>query len=81
MGIITVDPTSPISGGAVLGDRVRMHQHYLDEGVFTRSMAARDSHGGLSLAVAATIGLLDAFGKDVITIETVGSGQNKLNIA
>jgi len=81
VGIIAVDPSSPISGGAVLGDRIRMQQHYLDEGVFIRSMAARGSHGGLSSAVEAVVSLLDAFGLDIIIIETVGVGQTELGIA
>lgn len=80
VGIIVVDPSSPISGGAVLGDRIRMQQHYLDSGVFIRSMASRGSYGGLSKAVQATVNLLDAFGKDVIIIETVGVGQTELSI-
>jgi LAO/AO transport system kinase len=80
VGIIAVDPTSPLSGGAVLGDRVRMQRHYLDDGVFIRSMATRGSHGGLSQAVEATTGLLDAFGKDIVIIETVGVGQTELSI-
>lgn len=80
VGIIAVDPTSPLSGGAVLGDRVRMQRHYLDDGVFIRSMATRGSHGGLSQAVEATAGLLDAFGKDIVIIETVGVGQTELSI-
>lgn len=80
VGIIAVDPSSPISGGAVLGDRIRMQRHYLDSGVFIRSMATRGSHGGLSNAVQATVNLLDAFGKDVIIIETVGVGQTELSI-
>ena len=81
VGIIAVDPSSPISGGAVLGDRVRMQQHYLDDGVFIRSMATRGSHGGLSDAVQATVKLLDASGKDIIIIETVGVGQTELSVA
>ncbi len=80
VGIIAVDPSSPISGGAVLGDRVRMQQHYLDEGVFIRSMATRGSRGGLSNAVRAVVSLLDAFGLDIIIIETVGAGQTELGI-
>jgi len=80
VGIIAVDPSSPISGGAILGDRIRMNQHYLDEGVFIRSMATRGSHGGLSKAVAYTVNLLDAFGKDIIIVETVGVGQTELSI-
>ena len=80
VGIIAVDPSSPISGGAVLGDRIRMQQHYLDNGVFIRSMATRGSYGGLSNAVQATVNLLDAFGKDITIIETVGVGQTELII-
>jgi LAO/AO transport system kinase len=80
VGIIAVDPSSPISGGAVLGDRIRMQQHYLDEGVFIRSMASRGSYGGLSRAVAPTVQILDAFGEDIIIIETIGVGQTELGI-
>lgn len=80
VGIIAVDPTSPISGGAVLGDRIRMQQHYLDNGVFIRSMASRGSYDGLSKAVQATVNLLDAFGKDIIMVETVGVGQTQFSI-
>ena len=80
VGIIAVDPSSPVSGGAVLGDRVRMQRHYLDEGIFIRSMATRGSQGGLSDGVAAAADLLDAFGKDIIIIETVGVGQTELGI-
>jgi len=80
VGIIAVDPSSPISGGAVLGDRIRMGQHYLDEGVFIRSMATRGSYGGLSQAVNATVKLLDAFGKDIVIVETVGVGQTELSV-
>ena len=80
VGIIAVDPTSPFSGGAVLGDRIRMQQHYLDEGVFIRSMATRGSQGGLPRTASSVIKLLDAFGKDVIFVETVGVGQTELDI-
>jgi LAO/AO transport system kinase len=80
VGIIAVDPTSPFSGGAVLGDRIRMQQHYLDDGVFIRSMATRGSLGGLPKAARAVIKLLDAFGKDLIIVETVGVGQTELDI-
>ena len=80
VGIIAVDPTSPFSGGAVLGDRIRMQQHYLDNGVFIRSMATRGSHGGLSHTVKGALKLLDASGKDLILIETVGVGQTELDI-
>ena len=80
VGVIAVDPTSPFSGGAVLGDRIRMQQHYLDDGVFIRSMATRGSHGGLSHTAKGVIKLLDAFGKDLILVETVGVGQTELDI-
>jgi len=80
VGVIAVDPTSPVSGGAVLGDRLRMQRHYLDEGVFIRSMATRGSQDGLSQSVAAAVELLDAFGKDIIIIETVGVGQTEVGI-
>lgn len=79
-GIIAVDPTSPFSGGAVLGDRIRMQQHYLDPEVFIRSMASRGSRGGLPSATRNVIKLLDAFGKDVVLVETVGVGQTELDI-
>lgn len=80
VGIIAVDPSSPLSGGAVLGDRIRMQQHYLDDGVFIRSMATRGSYGGLSRTVGTVIDLLDAFGKDIIIVETVGVGQMDTSI-
>src|SRR2546428_9251531 len=80
VGIIAVDPTSPFSGGAILGDRIRMQQQYLDAGVFIRSMATRGSHGGLPQAAQGFRKLLDAFGKDLIIIETVGVGQTELDI-
>jgi len=80
VGIIAVDPSSPISGGAVLGDRIRMQQHYMDDEVFIRSMATRGSHGGVSKAVASVVNLLDAFGKDIIIVETIGVGQTELSI-
>jgi len=80
VGIIAVDPSSPISGGAILGDRIRMDHHYLDEGVFIRSMATRGIHGGLSQAVASTVNLLDASGKDIIIVETAGVGQTELSV-
>lgn len=80
VGVIAVDPTSPFSGGAVLGDRIRMCEHYLDDGVFIRSMATRGSHGGLPKAASAVMKLLDAFGKDIVFVETVGVGQTELDI-
>lgn len=80
VGIVAVDPTSPFSGGAVLGDRIRMQQHYLDGGVFIRSMATRGGLGGLPESARRVIKLLDAFGKDIIIVETVGVGQTELDI-
>ena len=80
VGIIAVDPSSPFTGGAVLGDRIRMQQHYLDDGVFIRSMATRGSMGGLPRTASAVIKLLDASGKDIILVETVGVGQNEVDI-
>jgi LAO/AO transport system kinase len=80
VGVICVDPSSPVTGGAVLGDRIRMEQHYLDDGVFIRSMASRGSYGGISKAVGAAVALFDAFGKDVVIVETVGIGQEGIDI-
>jgi LAO/AO transport system kinase len=80
VGIIAVDPSSPFTGGAVLGDRIRMQQHYLDDGVFIRSMATRGSMGGLPQATSSVIKLLDAAGKDIILVETVGVGQSEVDI-
>jgi LAO/AO transport system kinase len=80
VGIIAADPTSPFSGGAILGDRIRMQQHYLDPGVFIRSMATKDRHGGLPLAAKDVVKLMDASGKDIILVETVGVGQTELDI-
>lgn len=80
VGIIAVDPTSPFSGGAVLGDRIRMQQHCLDEGVFIRSMATRGCEGGLPRSAGGVIKLLRASGKDFILVETVGVGQTELDI-
>ena len=80
VGVLAVDPTSPLTGGAVLGDRIRMQSHYLDESVFIRSLATRGVHGGLSRITSVSVNLLDAFGKDVIMVETVGVGQTELDI-
>jgi len=80
VGIIAVDPSSPFTGGAVLGDRIRMQQHYLDDGVFIRSMATRGSMGGLPQTASSVIKLLDASGKDIILVETVGVGQSEVDI-
>ncbi len=79
-GIIAVDPTSPFSGGAILGDRIRMQDHALDQDVFIRSMGTRGSLGGLSRATREAIQVLDAFGKDLILVETVGVGQSEVDI-
>lgn len=80
VGIIAVDPTSPFTGGAILGDRVRMQQHALDEEVFIRSMATRGAFGGLTRSTADAILVLEAMGKDVIIVETVGVGQDEVDI-
>ena len=80
VGVIAVDPTSPFSSGAVLGDRIRMQRHYRDSGVFIRSMATRGSHGGLPLTAKGVIKLFDAFGMDYVLIETVGVGQAEFDI-
>jgi LAO/AO transport system kinase len=80
VGVLTVDPTSPFSGGAVLGDRLRMQGHAADEGVFIRSMATRGHLGGLSRATGDAALVLDAAGKDIIVIETVGVGQDEVDI-
>ena len=80
VGIIAVDPTSPYSGGAILGDRVRMQAHANDDGVFIRSMATRGNLGGLSRATAEAALVLDAAGFDIVIIETVGVGQDEVDI-
>ncbi len=80
VGVVAVDPSSPFSGGALLGDRIRMSQHYLDPGVFIRSMATRGSHGGLARATKDVMKLLDASGRDYILVETVGVGQTELDV-
>lgn len=80
VGVIAVDPTSPFTGGAILGDRVRMVGHSGDAGVFVRSMAARDSLGGLAAASRDAARLLDAYGFDLIILETVGVGQSELDV-
>jgi LAO/AO transport system kinase len=81
VGIIAVDPTSPFTGGALLGDRIRMEEVALDPGVYIRSLATRGSLGGLSAATRETCDVLDAFGVDRILIETVGVGQSELDVA
>ena len=80
VGVVAVDPSSPFSGGAVLGDRIRMQAHFLDPGVFIRSLATRGSHGGLPRAARDVVRLLDAFGSDVVLVETVGVGQTELDV-
>jgi LAO/AO transport system kinase len=80
VGIIAVDPTSPFSGGAILGDRIRMQRHYLDSGVFIRSVATRGQTGGLPRIVKSIVRVLDAAGIDLILVETVGVGQTELGI-
>jgi LAO/AO transport system kinase len=81
VGVVAVDPSSPFSGGALLGDRVRMSRHTVDPGVFIRSLATRGHHGGLSRATAATVAVLDAAGFPVILVETVGAGQAEVDVA
>ncbi len=81
VGIVAVDPTSPLTGGAILADRYRMQRHYLDDGVFIRSMASRGHLGGLARATNDVVDVLDAAGKDYILIETVGVGQDEVEIA
>ena len=81
VGVIAVDPTSPFTGGALLGDRIRMESVALDPGVFIRSMATRGSAGGLALTTEEVADVLDAAGFDRILIETVGVGQTELDIA
>jgi len=80
VGIVAIDPSSPFSGGSVLGDRIRMQKHFLDPGVFIRSLSTRGSHGGLARAGRDVARLFDAFGKDFVIIETVGVGQTELDI-
>jgi len=80
LGVIGVDPTSPFSGGAILGDRIRMQDHALDQDIFIRSMGTRGSLGGLARATREAIQVLDAFGKDIILVETVGVGQSEVDI-
>lgn len=81
IGVLAVDPSSPFSGGAILGDRVRMHRHALDDSVFIRSMAARGHLGGLSVAVPDAIRLISAVGMAVVLVETVGVGQQEVDVA
>jgi len=81
VGVIAVDPSSPLSGGAVLGDRIRMSEHSDDEGVFVRSLASRGHLGGLSRSAAHVIDVMDAYGMDYIVLETVGAGQSEVEVA
>jgi LAO/AO transport system kinase len=81
VGIVAVDMTSPLTGGALLGDRIRMLDHSLDAGVFIRSMATRGQHGGLARSTRETVRVLEAAGFDVILVETVGVGQDEVDVA
>ncbi len=81
VGILAVDPTSPFTGGAILGDRIRMQRHFVDAGVFIRSLATRGAFGGLTRSTNDMVNVLDAMGKDVILVETVGVGQDEVDIA
>lgn len=81
VGVIAVDPSSPLSGGAVLGDRIRMSEHSSDDNVFIRSLASRGHLGGLSRSASHVIDVMDAFGKDMIVLETVGAGQSEVEVA
>ncbi len=80
VGIVAVDPTSPFSGGAILGDRIRMQRHATDEGVFIRSLATRGCLGGLTRSTQDIINVMDAMGRDIILVETVGVGQDEVEI-
>ena len=81
VGVVAVDPTSPITGGAFLGDRIRMHKHSMNDGVFIRSMATRGEMGGISQSALDAASVLDAAGYDTILIETTGVGQNETTIS
>jgi len=81
VAIVAVDPSSPFSGGAILGDRIRMRERFLDEGIFIRSMATRGHAGGLARASARVVNVLDALGTDVVLVETVGVGQEEVDVA
>jgi LAO/AO transport system kinase len=80
VGVVAIDPTSPVTGGAILGDRIRMQQHCTDDGVFIRSVATRGWLGGLSRATMGIIHVMDALGKDVVLVETVGIGQQEVDV-
>jgi LAO/AO transport system kinase len=81
VGVIAVDPTSPFTGGAILGDRIRMQDHALDDGVFIRSVGTRGHLGGLSRSTSELVQVMDAMGKDIVLVETVGVGQDEIEIA
>jgi LAO/AO transport system kinase len=81
VGVVAVDPTSPFTGGAILGDRIRMQDHATDPGVFIRSLGTRGHLGGLSRSTADVVGVLDAMGKDVVLVETVGVGQDEIEVS
>jgi LAO/AO transport system kinase len=81
VGVLAVDPTSPFTGGAILGDRIRMQDHATDPGVFIRSLATRGALGGLSRATGDCIRILDAMGRQVVVVETVGVGQDEIDVA
>ena len=81
VGVLAVNPTSPLSGRTILGDRIRMQRHSLDDGVFIRSLATRGQFGGLTQSTRSAINVLDAMGKDYIIVETVGVGQDEIDIA
>jgi len=81
VGVLAIDPTSPFSGGALLGDRVRMQEHAADPGVFIRSMATRGHLGGMALAAPEAVRILDASGRDLVLVETVGVGQSEVEVA
>ena len=81
VGVLAVDPSSPFSGGALLGDRVRMQDHFTDRGVYIRSMASRGHLGGLAWSTPQALRVLDAAGCDVVLIETVGVGQSEVEVA
>ncbi len=81
VGVVAVDPTSPFSGGALLGDRIRMQSHTDDDGVYVRSMATRGHVGGVATATSDTVVVLDAAGMDIVIVETVGVGQGQIDIA
>ena len=80
VGVVAVDPTSPFSGGSILGDRIRMQRHFLDDGVFIRSLATRGALGGISRSCADVVRVMDAWGAEVIFVETVGVGQDELEV-